>query len=126
LSDSSGKYILHNKVPYDTILIERKYKLNTQFKKGLLDLCVLAIIEKKETYGYEIVNLIAETIEISEGTIYPLLKRLTDQGYCLTRLAESKQGGARKYYKLTGLGKKQLETLRSQWQSLSNKVGKLL
>jgi PadR family transcriptional regulator PadR len=117
---------LHNKVPYDTILIERKDKLNTQFKKGLLDLCVLAIIEKKETYGYEIVNLIAETIEISEGTIYPLLKRLTDQGYCLTRLAESKQGGVRKYYKLTGLGKKQLETLRSQWQSLSNKVGKLL
>lgn len=100
--------------------------MNTQFKKGILDLCVLAIIEKKETYGYEIVNLIAETVEISEGTIYPLLKRLTDQGYCLTRLVESKQGGARKYYKLSNLGKKHLDTLRIEWLSLSDKIEKLL
>lgn len=100
--------------------------MNTQFKKGLLDLCVLAIIDKKETYGYEIVNLIAETIEISEGTIYPLLKRLTDQGYCLTRLVESKQGGARKYYKLSSQGKKHLDSLRDEWQSLSCKINELL
>lgn len=100
--------------------------MNTQFKKGLLDLCVLAIIDKKETYGYEIVNLIAETIEISEGTIYPLLKRLTDQGYCLTRLVESKQGGARKYYKLSPQGKKHLDNLRDEWQSLSSKINELL
>lgn len=108
------------------MLYERNDILNTQFKKGLLDLCVLAIIDKKETYGYEIVNLIAETIEISEGTIYPLLKRLTDQGYCLTRLVESKQGGARKYYKLSAQGKKHLNNLRHEWQSLSSKMNEIL
>lgn len=108
------------------MLYERNDILNTQFKKGLLDLCVLAIIDKKETYGYEIVNLIAETIEISEGTIYPLLKRLTDQDYCLTRLVESKQGGARKYYKLSAQGKKHLNNLRHEWQSLSSKINEIL
>ena len=60
----------------------------TQFKKGVLELCVLSLISKKDCYGYEIVDLISRGIELSEGTIYPLLRRLTKEEYCTTYLKE--------------------------------------
>jgi len=72
--------------------------LNIQFKKGVLELCVLSMLERKNCYGYELVNEISKNILISEGTIYPLLRRLKSEGFVTTYLEESTEGPSRKYH----------------------------
>ncbi len=91
--------------------------MNIQFKKGVLELCVLSILYRKDCYGYELVNDISKNIAISEGTIYPLLRRLTKEGLFTTYLKESLEGPPRKYYHLTDLGKKAKEDLSKEWFS---------
>ena len=66
--------------------------MNVQFKKGVLELCVLALTAKKDCYGYELVEEISKRFEISEGSIYPLLRRLTKEGLFSTYLMESTEG----------------------------------
>lgn len=100
--------------------------MNTQFKKGVLELCVLALLSKKEHYGYEIVSHVSETIEVSEGTIYPLLRRLRNDGYVTTRLVESTQGPSRKYYTLTLQGQAYTETMINEWLSFTGHVNEIL
>ena len=100
--------------------------LNPQFKKGVLNMCVLALLEKKDMYGYELVQAISEQIEISEGSVYPLLRRLTNDGYFTTYLMESNEGPPRKYYQLTELGSEELRKLKSDWQSFINGVNMLI
>ena len=75
--------------------------MNIQFKKGVLELLVLSLLIDKDRYGYELVEEISGHINISEGTIYPLLRRLKNDGYVDTYLQESQTGPPRKYYKLT-------------------------
>lgn len=89
--------------------------MNVQFKKGVLELCVLAVLEEKDCYGYELVHTISENIHISEGTIYPLMRRLSQEGYFTTYLKESSGGPPRKYYRLTDVGRKELDRQRSEW-----------
>ena len=60
--------------------------INTQFKKGVLELLVLLIVEKKDMYGYELVEAVSKVVDVNEGTIYPILKRLTNEGYFETYL----------------------------------------
>jgi PadR family transcriptional regulator, regulatory protein PadR len=100
--------------------------LNIQFKKGVLELCVLAMLFKKDCYGYELVNEISKNIQISEGTIYPLLKRLKDEGYFTTYLEESQEGPSRKYYKLTELGVKTKRELEKEWLSFVEGVSAII
>ncbi len=100
--------------------------MNIQFKKGVLELCVLSLLDKKDRYGYELVNEISKNISISEGTIYPLLKRLKDEGYFSTYLQESQEGPPRKYYQLTEAGKEILEDLKRDWFHFVNGVTKIL
>lgn len=97
-----------------------------QFKKGVLELCVLALLRRKDCYGYELVNEISENMEISEGTIYPLLKRLKDEGYFTTYLAESSEGPPRKYYKITDYGSKTLDALLYEWTDFVKGVNNIL
>lgn len=89
--------------------------MNIQFKKGVLELCVLAMLNKKDCYGYELVEMISKNIMMSEGTIYPLLKRLKDEGYFTTYIQESQEGPARKYYQITDLGKQTKDELEGEW-----------
>jgi len=96
--------------------------MNIQFKKGVLELCVLTLLSRKDRYGYELVNEISGSISISEGTIYPLLRRLKNDGYVTTYLEESKEGAPRKYYKLTGDGKEMGKELREEWLTFVKKV----
>ena len=63
--------------------------MNTQFKKGVLELIVLLCVYKKDMYGYELVSEVSKVINVNEGTIYPLLKRLTNEHYFETYLSES-------------------------------------
>lgn len=90
--------------------------MNTQFKKGVLELVVLLIIKQGDMYGYELVNKVNEVIKVNEGTIYPLLRRLTNEKYFDTYLQESSSGPPRKYYHLTVSGLKYSEELLAEWQ----------
>jgi len=100
--------------------------MNIQFKKGVLELCVLSLLIKQNRYGYDLVNEISKSIEISEGTIYPLLRRLKNVGYVTTYLQESQEGAPRKYYKLTSSGEKTTEEMKKDWDDFVEKVNNLL
>ncbi len=100
--------------------------MNIQFKKGVLELCVLAILSVKNCYGYELVNKISNSIKISEGTIYPLLRRLKDEGYVTTYLEESTEGPPRKYYSLSSKGLEVFGVLKDEWVNFSKGVNILL
>lgn len=100
--------------------------MNTQFKKGVLELLVLVIVGEKDRYGYELVERVSKIVDVNEGTIYPILKRLTNEGYFENYLEESKEGPIRKYYHITVLGKKRCEVLKKEWLAFSNSVNEFM
>jgi len=89
--------------------------MNVQFKKGVLELCVLVVLCRKDYYGYNLVQAISEKIDISEGTVYPILRRLTKDGLFTTYLKESEEGPPRKYYQVTEKGREYTEELLGEW-----------
>lgn len=100
--------------------------MNAQFKKGVLELCVLSMIRARDYYGYELVEEISQRIDIAEGTIYPILRRLTQEGYFETYLQESSEGPPRKYYRITELGKKAQGEMLAEWDEFTKSIEKLL
>ena len=100
--------------------------MDTQFKKGALELIVLLSINKKDMYGYELILEISNVVDVNDGTIYPLLKRLTNEKYAETYLIESNEGPPRKYYKITSIGKKRLRELKRIWLSFAESVNKFV
>ncbi len=95
-------------------------------KKGVLELCVLVLLDKQDRYGYELVRSISNRIEISEGSVYPLLRRLTKEEYFTTYLQESSEGPSRKYYTLTDKGRTYLYQLLREWNEFSQGVNQLI
>ena len=100
--------------------------MNIQFKKGVLELIVLFSVAKRDMYGYELIMEVSKVVDINEGTIYPLLKRLTNEKYTETYLVESNEGPSRKYYKITSLGKKRLKELNDSWSKFTESVNKYI
>jgi PadR family transcriptional regulator PadR len=100
--------------------------MNSQFNKGVIEMCVLALVNQRDFYGYELVETISKRIEISEGTIYPILRRLTSEKYFETYLKESSEGPPRKYYRMTATGKKETEKLLSEWKKFSDDVNSII
>lgn len=100
--------------------------MNIQFKKGVLELCVLNVLVKRDFYGYELVQHISQNIQISEGSIYPILRRLAKDGYVTTYLKESSGGPPRKYYSLTDLGKETTDELTKEWIKFVNGVSQII
>lgn len=100
--------------------------MNVQFKKGVLELCVLVLISKKDQYGYELAQNISKRIDVAEGTLYPLLRRLTKEDYFTTYLVESSEGPSRKYYTLTKKGREYMQELIGEWRQFSRSVDELL
>ncbi|SDX12848.1 PadR family transcriptional regulator, regulatory protein PadR [Tepidimicrobium xylanilyticum] len=100
--------------------------MNIQFKKGVLELCVLSLLTKREFYGYELVEYISEYINISEGTIYPLLRRFRKEGYVTTYLQESQEGPPRKYYRITEEGLSAYEELLKEWEEFTIGVNNII
>ena len=100
--------------------------MNIQFKKGVLNLCVLVLLDKQDRYGYELVQKISDQISISEGSVYPLLRRLTKEGYFTTYLQESTEGPPRKYYKLTDAGRDYLREQLDEWRIFTDGVNTLI
>ena len=81
--------------------------MDAQLKKGLLEVCVLVALKKEQSYGYKIINDISPYIEVSESTLYPILKRLEATG-CLTTRSKEYNGRLRKYYMITEAGKRKI------------------
>jgi PadR family transcriptional regulator PadR len=99
---------------------------NIQFKKGVLELCVLSLLTRRDYYGYELVECISKYINISEGTIYPLLSRFRKENYVTTYLKESQEGPPRKYYRITEKGKETYEELLREWEAFTIGVNKII
>lgn len=97
---------------------------SSQLLKGVLDMCLLALVAERPTYGYEIARTLEERgLHLaSEGSIYPLLSRLQRQGLVEGYLVESAGGPARKYYRLAATGETTLSEWISDWHALSNGV----
>lgn len=100
--------------------------MNTQFKKGVLELIVLKAISHNDLYGYQLVTKINEVIQVNEGTIYPLLKRLSNDHLLESYLKESTEGPPRKYYHITSLGIERYEALFNEWNDFSKSVNAYL
>ncbi|WMJ21817.1 PadR family transcriptional regulator [Paludicola sp. MB14-C6] len=91
--------------------------MDIQLKKGLLEICVLKVICTEPSYGYKIIGDISQYIEISESTLYPILKRL-EQGNCLTTFTQEYNGRLRKYYMITDIGRQRIQLFKQEWQQL--------
>ncbi|MBC7396822.1 MAG: PadR family transcriptional regulator [Bdellovibrionales bacterium] len=100
--------------------------MNSQFNKGVIEMCVLSLVSRRDFYGYELVDTISRKVDISEGTIYPILRRLTQEQYFETYLQESSEGPPRKYYRMTPHGRKETEKLIKDWKRFTSDVNSIL
>ena len=91
--------------------------MDIQLKRGLLEVCVLSAIKNKDSYGYKIIKDIKPYIEISESTLYPILKRL-ESAEMLTVKSVEHNGRLRKYYHITQNGLDRLNAFRDEWQEI--------
>ena len=91
--------------------------MDIQLKRGLLDVCVLTAIKNEDSYGYKIIKDVKPYIELSESTLYTILKRLEGGGLVSSRSAEY-NGRIRKYYKITAAGLMRIEEFKADWQQI--------
>ena len=91
--------------------------MDMQLKRGLLDVCVLAAIKKEDSYGYKIIKDIKPYVEISESTLYPILRRLENASQLTVRSAEH-AGRLRKYYHITPAGLERIAAFREEWKEI--------
>ena len=100
--------------------------IDIQLKKGVLGLCVLAMLAHRESYAYEIASQMSDAIGMGEGTIYPLMRRMQADGLVETYLVESPAGPSRKYYRLTASGQASFRAQQSEWSQFSQAVNEIL
>ena len=100
--------------------------MNSQYKKGVVELCVLSLLTRGDCYGYEISEALSCRVEISDGTVYPILRKLKADGLLTTYLQEESGGPPRKYYRLTELGRTQYEKDRAEYLRFAREVQELL
>lgn len=100
--------------------------MNTQYKKGVLELCVLSLLIKRDCYGYEISEYLSNHIDISDGTVYPILRKLKSDGLLNTYLQEESGGPPRKYYSLTNLGRETYKKERAEYLNFARTIETLL
>lgn len=100
--------------------------MNIQYKKGVLELCVLSLLKKQDCYGYEISEYLSNHIDIADGTVYPILRKLRSEGILTTYMQEESGGPPRKYYSLTSLGREIYEKERAEYLNFAKKIEILL
>lgn len=100
--------------------------MDTQFKKGIIEVCVLSELDKQDTYGYNLVKNLSTHLDIGESTIYTMLRRLTNDQILDQYEMQSPDGPTRKYYRLTGLGKERAQQLKQDWMKFNQKVNAIL
>ena len=100
--------------------------MNIQYKKGVLELCVLSMLAKRDWYGYEISEYLSQKIDIADGTVYPLLRKLKSDGFVTTYLSEESGGPPRKYYSLTVSGREAYVSDRNDYLNFATVVASIL
>jgi PadR family transcriptional regulator, regulatory protein PadR len=110
------------------VTLVRADEWSSQIRRGTLELCVLALIASKPRYGYDLVSALErwELLATTEGTLYPLLRRLQREGKVEASWQESAAGPPRKYYRLTPHGRDLLERMAADWTELSEAVRETL
>ena len=96
--------------------------MDAQLKKGLLEACVLTALRRGDSYGYQIIKDVSPYVEISESTLYPILKRL-EAGGMLETYAMAHNGRLRKYYRLTGKGLGRIQSFLVEWEDVQRAYG---
>jgi PadR family transcriptional regulator PadR len=96
--------------------------IDVQLKKGVLELCVMELLFQGDSYAYEIASKLSDAIGMGEGTVYPLMRRLSSEGFVETYMVESSAGPSRKYYRLTRAGRAALDDQRKAWRSFTKAV----
>ncbi len=91
--------------------------MDIQLKRGLLEICVLTVLEREDSYGYQIIKDVSPTIEISESTLYPILKRLETGGFVSVYTVEH-NSRLRKYYRITDAGRKKIRDFLEEWKEV--------
>ena len=91
--------------------------MDAQLKRGVLDVCVLAAIKNEDSYGYKIIKDLKPILELSESTLYTILKRLEEANMLVVRSAEY-EGRLRKYYHITSNGLRRLEDFKNEWKEI--------
>ena len=91
--------------------------MDIQLKRGMLDICVLKVLEKGDSYGYQIIKDAAPVVEITESTLYPILKRL-ECGEMLKVFSFEYNGRLRKYYKITAAGRGKITDFLDEWREI--------
>lgn len=99
--------------------------MNTQLKKGALELCVLSQLARGDKYGYALTEKISGEMSIAGGTLYPILRKLKEDDYVNTYLVESGSGPARKYYQLTEKGRQRQRAVQKEWEDFAAAVNRL-
>ena len=97
-----------------------------QYKKGVFELCVLALLKKQDRYGYDVSEYLSRHMDISDGTVYPILRKLKAEGLVTTYLSEESGGPPRKYYKLTEFGSSEYTAAKKEWLSFVRTVKEIL
>ena len=100
--------------------------MNIQYKKGVLELCVLSMLRGQDRYGYEISEYLSKRIDIADGTVYPILRKLKSDGLVTTFLSEESGGPPRKYYSLTELGQSTYDADRAEYLEFAKTVESML
>ena len=100
--------------------------MNPQYKKGVVELCVLSMLDRRDCYGYDVSESISKHIDIADGTVYPILRKLKSDGMVTTYLSEESGGPPRKYYALTKLGKEEYRSARADWLNFIKSVERIL
>lgn len=91
--------------------------MDVQLKRGLLEMCVLKVVSQEPSYGYKIIGDISNYIEVSESTLYPILKRL-ETGNCLDTFTREYNSRLRKYYQITEVGKQRIFYFKEEWAQM--------
>ena len=99
------------------VLRERRHSMDIQLKRGLLEVCVLAAIKDADSYGYQIIKDMKPCVEVSESTLYPILRRLENDGL-LTVYSVEHMGRLRKYYRITDAGIGRIEEFKNDWKEI--------
>ena len=91
--------------------------MDIQMKKGLLEVCVLALLNREDSYGYKMIGDLSACVDISESTLYPILKRL-EAAACLETYSSEHNGRLRKYYRITETGRRRIAAFTGEWEEV--------
>ena len=97
-----------------------------QYKRGVIELCVLSMLYQRDCYGYDVSEKISRHVQIADGTVYPILRKLKSDGMVTTYLSEESGGPPRKYYSLTNLGREEYESAKAEWLNFVKSVERIL